>query len=831
MSTRYPRPRDPRGPAAPAASSAAALLHRGPQAAAAGYSGAYASAAGAAGAYLPPAPNAALLIDFDNVTLGIQKDLQAELRSLLSSDIIKGKVSVQRAYADWRRYPNYVVPLTENSIDLIFAPAYGAAKKNATDIRLAIDAMELVFTRPEIGTFILLSGDSDFSSLVIKLKEYGKYVIGVGIRESASDLLVQNCDEYYSYNALAGLARTVEEPEAPRDPWELIVEAVDRMARNGDTMRADRLKQVMQEIDPSFDEKNLGMPKFSRFVSEAAHRGLVALTRLENGQYEIAPLRPGTTRDTSRDLPRDAGRDRGRDFSRDAGREAGRDAGRDAPRSSPRDAARDAARDFARDLARDSGRDAGRDAARDATRDVAPDAARDATRDRVDAFDARDFDASVDRSFDENDEETGAEPAARGDRSDRGRSRRRGRSRSGRDLERIGRTDEFAVPTADDVGAEPRPAPEPRDLVPIPVAPTIGAQGERLTRAEAFDLVRRAVDALAASDDARVALPPLREQVFALLGRDSESLSERMFPRIVQDAADNGVVRVARDGDTFTAARAPRPAAPPPAADADATTTAAPPTPPPATPPAAAAAAPRGMGPRGVARGRGGRLGAPPPELLLIGAVPTGAASDGPPAAPTASENVPSADAPAPVAASTSAPPADTPPPPAAEATDTTDTPDTVVASPAVDSVVGGGAQTAAVSDEPAGAPTDTPTEPADADSADDDDAPASAAPSRGRRRGGRGRGRGAGRADATTAPSPEAVPEPVAEPAAVAVAPQPAADDNAASARGRGARKATAKVVAKRAPGPDRGAPAKTAAKRGARKRPANAPAGDADA
>ena len=92
-------------------------------------------------------------------------------------------MAVQRAYADWRRYPQYIVPLSESSIDLIFAPAFGSSKKNATDIRLAIDAIELVFTRPEIGTFILLSGDSDFSTMVIKLKEYGKYVIGVGIRE------------------------------------------------------------------------------------------------------------------------------------------------------------------------------------------------------------------------------------------------------------------------------------------------------------------------------------------------------------------------------------------------------------------------------------------------------------------------------------------------------------------------------------------------------------------------------------------------------------------------------------------------------------------------
>src|SRR5688500_4238590 len=234
------------------------------------------------------APNAALLIDFDNVTMGIRSDLQSELKNLLSSEIVKGKVSVQRAYADWRRYPQYIVPLAEASIDLFFAPAYGSSKKNATDIRLAIDALELVFTRPEIGTFILLSGDSDFSSLVIKLKEYGKYVIGVGIRESASDLLVQNCDEYYSYNALAGLVKSSDdEPARKYDPWELVKEAIARMKDNRDVMRSDRPKQVMQEIDPTFDEKNLGISKFSKFCQEAASKGLLSARRLDNGQLEV----------------------------------------------------------------------------------------------------------------------------------------------------------------------------------------------------------------------------------------------------------------------------------------------------------------------------------------------------------------------------------------------------------------------------------------------------------------------------------------------------------------------------------------------------------------
>ncbi len=266
------------------------------------------------------APNAALLIDFDNVTLGVRSDLTKELRTLLNSDIIKGKVAVQRAYADWRRYPQYIVPLSESSIDLIFAPAFGTNKKNATDIRLAVDAVELVFTRPEIGTFILLSGDSDFSTLVIKLKEYGKYVIGVGIRESASDLLIQNCDEYYSYSDLAGLTKEVEPPSTQRDPWEVVREAITRMAQHGDVMRSDRLKQVMQQVDPNFDERNFGFNRFSKFVIEAGNKGALRLTKLDNGQFEVGPMEllPSTKRAVAEVATEDGAR-RGRRGGRGRG--------------------------------------------------------------------------------------------------------------------------------------------------------------------------------------------------------------------------------------------------------------------------------------------------------------------------------------------------------------------------------------------------------------------------------------------------------------------------------------------------------------------------------
>ncbi len=511
MPERYSRGPQHRAPSIP--------IHRGPQAMSAAQLGGF-----------HHAPNAALLIDFDNVTMGIRSDLDRELRTLLSSDIIKGKVAVQRAYADWRRYVQYVTPLTAASIDMIMAPAYGSAKKNATDIRLAVDAMELVFTRPEIGTFILLSGDSDFTSLVMKLKEYGKYVIGVGIRESSSDLLVQNCDEYYSYNSLAGLQKSTDEENVPkRDPWELVTEAINRMKRNGDVMRSDRLKQVMQEIDSGFDEKNLGMSKFSRFVQEAASKGVLSTRKLENGQIEV-------------DFP-------------------------------------------------SNGR---------------PPVATSATATQP-AVEVR---PAVD-----------ARPAVSGDgaaeRPRRGRRGGRGRDRTERPRSAEG------VATTDGSGVAPAAvAVDAPVMASAPVADSprdngIGVDGERLTRQEAFDLVRRTVEALAPGEGRSARASEVRTRARSLLGRDSASLSERNFERILRDAHEGQVIDLRRRGNDFEVAMAvvtESVADQLGQAELAATPVAAPSVP-----------SPRGMGARGgVLRGRSAgraKLGAPPADLLLIGVV------------------------------------------------------------------------------------------------------------------------------------------------------------------------------------------------------------------
>ena len=541
--------------------SGAALIHRGPQA----LSAPHVSSAG----YAQPmhAPNAALLIDFDNVTMGIRSDLGKELRTLLGSDIIKGKVAVQRAYADWRRYPQYIVPLAESSIDMIMAPAYGSSKKNATDIRLAVDAVELVFTRPEIGTYILLSGDSDFASLVTKLKEYGKYVIGVGIRESSSDLLVMNCDEYYSYNALAGLVKNSDdEPAKKWDPWELVTEAVSRMKRNGDVMRSDRLKQVMVEIDNAFDEKDLGMAKFSRFVQDATQRGLLSATKLENGQLEIGlpSGAKGDMRAAENAAADEAARVEGPSAAADAKREGGR--GRRGRRGRGR------GHD---ERPRAEGTEVPVDVELVAEPDVASAAP-----------EAVPLVAAV------------AAPAPRG-RERTGRPDRAPRPEVADRIERADRTERSES------------------------IEQIGSSGERLTRDEAFDLIRRSVMALTEGDET-VRAGVVRAKARELLARDSESLSDRNFPRILKDAHDGDVIDLRRRGDDFEIARA----AEAESVAAQLARSAVSNAPPVSTTPAA----PRGMGPRGVTGGRGrvGRPGAPPADLmsnlLSIGVVgPTGA--------------------------------------------------------------------------------------------------------------------------------------------------------------------------------------------------------------
>jgi hypothetical protein len=213
-------------------------------------------------------PDAALLVDFGNVP-------GADVTRLAEWDRIRGRLGVQRAYADWRRYGQFVGPLSEAMVELVFAPF--------VQLRLAIDAAELVYAKSELRTFILVSGNSDFASLVLKLREHGKYVIGVGNRGSASRLLVESCDEYYWLPELMPHARSSAWPLS----WTLVTDAVKLMTSRGDIMRWHRLREVMLELDPTFNERKAGFSDFKKLVKEAARQGHILLIE-RRGRWDVA---------------------------------------------------------------------------------------------------------------------------------------------------------------------------------------------------------------------------------------------------------------------------------------------------------------------------------------------------------------------------------------------------------------------------------------------------------------------------------------------------------------------------------------------------------------
>src|SRR6266702_8460060 len=146
----------------------------------------------------------AVFVDFENLALGFQgRRDRFDIERVLERIVEKGKIVAKKAYADWSRFSTYTAPLHEAAIELIEIPRRAQSGKNSADIRLCVDAMDLAYSKDHIDTFVIVSGDSDFSPLVSKLKENGKHVIGLGMQESTSDLLRDNCDEFIYYEDLA----------------------------------------------------------------------------------------------------------------------------------------------------------------------------------------------------------------------------------------------------------------------------------------------------------------------------------------------------------------------------------------------------------------------------------------------------------------------------------------------------------------------------------------------------------------------------------------------------------------------------------------------------
>ena len=272
--------------------------------------------------------NMAVFCDFENIALGVReaKYDKFDMKKVLERLLVKGSIVVKKAYCDWDRYKEFKAPMHEAAFEMIEIPHVRQSGKNSADIRMVVDALDLCYTKAHVDTFVIISGDSDFSPLVSKLRENNKEVIGVGVKHSTSDLLIANCDEFIFYDDLqrektqaqarrggggrkkpATAARPAAAPKAPAaEPVEgeetasddKTQKAIDLVVNTFDALVAERggddkiwgsmVKQALKRRNPGFNEAYHGFKSFNSLLEEAAIRGHLNLEHDEkSGGYIV----------------------------------------------------------------------------------------------------------------------------------------------------------------------------------------------------------------------------------------------------------------------------------------------------------------------------------------------------------------------------------------------------------------------------------------------------------------------------------------------------------------------------------------------------------------
>jgi uncharacterized protein (TIGR00288 family) len=295
----------------------------------------------------PAINNMAVFCDFENVALGVRDARYAkfDIGKVLERLLLKGSIVVKKAYCDWERYKEFKAPMHEASFELIEIPHVRMSGKNSADIRLVVDALDLCYTKAHVDTFVIVSGDSDFSPLVSKLRENAKTVIGVGVKSSTSDLLIANCDEFIYYDDLVrkeeqqrgrrktattattparsapaasgrsapaptppaiepieapgsdasqgrrGGARKKTDAEKKQEAFELVLATIDALAEErdeGDKIWGSMIKQTLKRQRPGFNEIYHGFRSFNQLLEEAQTRKLLELEKDEkSGGYVV----------------------------------------------------------------------------------------------------------------------------------------------------------------------------------------------------------------------------------------------------------------------------------------------------------------------------------------------------------------------------------------------------------------------------------------------------------------------------------------------------------------------------------------------------------------
>jgi len=271
----------------------------------------------------------ALYCDFENVALGV-RDIKLDafdIQRVLERLLLKGNIVVKKAYCDWARYKDFKAPMHEAAFELIEIPHVRQSGKNSADIRMVVDALDLCYTKEHVDTFVIISGDSDFSPLVSKLRENNKLVIGVGVKQSTSDLLIANCDEFIYYDDLvrdsekqgksrrrrsSGKAKAkakaeskvatessdsvADEATLQQEGIDLVLETVEDLFKERgeeDKVWGSMVKQTLKRRKPGFSEGYHGFRSFGQLLEEAEKRGLLTLEKDEkSGGYIIKSLSP-----------------------------------------------------------------------------------------------------------------------------------------------------------------------------------------------------------------------------------------------------------------------------------------------------------------------------------------------------------------------------------------------------------------------------------------------------------------------------------------------------------------------------------------------------------
>jgi len=257
----------------------------------------------------PEITNMALFCDFENIALGVRDAnySQFDIGKVLERLLLKGSIVVKKAYCDWGRYKDFKAPMHEAAFELIDIPHVRQSGKNSADIRMVVDALDLCYTKAHVDTFVVISGDSDFSPLVSKLRENNKHVIGIGVKAATSDLLAANCDEFIFYDDLVREQEAKKKRAASKSPKkssagtankagskaedERRQEALDFMVETIEALIAERggeeklwgsmVKQTMKRRQPGFTESSYGYRSFKEMVDDAQKRKLLVAVRDE----------------------------------------------------------------------------------------------------------------------------------------------------------------------------------------------------------------------------------------------------------------------------------------------------------------------------------------------------------------------------------------------------------------------------------------------------------------------------------------------------------------------------------------------------------------------